>query len=61
MTGPRSKPEFSRFTDPTGKEIIRLTNSDMEDTHSYYDISPWNHDRRFIVFSTARRSDPARL
>lgn len=49
----RSEPESSRFTDPTGREIVRLTNSDSHDLHTYYDVSPWNHDARYIAFSSA--------
>lgn len=55
----RSKPEASTFVDPlSGRTIWRLTNSSMEDKHSYYDISPWRADQKYLVFSCA---DPADL
>lgn len=50
--------EMTKFEDPaTGRTIWRLTNSQMEDKHSYYDISPWSPDQKHIVFSTARVRD----
>ena len=35
----------------------RLTNSQKEDKHTYYDICPWSADQRTIVFSSADASD----
>lgn len=50
--------ERQTFRDPvTGREIWRLTQSELEDKHTYYDICPWSHDGRFILFSTARGSE----
>jgi len=41
----------------TGRTLWRLTNSEMEDKHSYYDICPWSSDGKYILFSTARAED----
>jgi len=56
----RHDSEMTKFEDPiSGRTIWRLTNSQMEDKHSYYDISPWSPDQRYIVFSTANPHDLA--
>jgi hypothetical protein len=40
-----------------GHSITQLTaHPELESQHTYYDICPWSHDERFIVFSSARRS-----
>lgn len=50
----RSGSEKSVYQDPeTGRTIWRLTNSQVEDKHSYYDICPWSPDGKYIVFSSA--------
>ena len=41
----------------TGRTIWRLTNSQREDKHTYYDICPWSADQRYIVFSSADAQD----
>ena len=34
--------------------VVQLTDNDtLESQHTYYDICPWSHDERFIVFSSA--------
>jgi Tol biopolymer transport system component len=54
----RRGPEMSAFTDSaTGRTIQRLTNSQMEDKHTYYDISPWSADGRLLAFSSAHPDD----
>ena len=55
---PRCKPERSTYVDPyTGRTIEQLTNSPMSDLHTYYDISPWSPDGRYMVFSAALAAD----
>ena len=50
--------ELTIFEDEmTGRTIWRLTNSHMEDKHSYYDISPWSPDQKYILFSAANAQD----
>ena len=57
-TRKRSGCEKTEFKDPrTGRTIWRLTNSQMEDLHTYYDICPWSPDGRYVVFSSADRQD----
>lgn len=54
----RSGIEKSVYQDPeTGRTIWRLTNSQIEDKHSYYDISPWSPDGKYLVFSSALPQD----
>ena len=54
----RSGSEKSVYQDSeTDRTIWRLTNSQMEDKHSYYDICPWSPDRKYIVFSSAVPQD----
>jgi Tol biopolymer transport system component len=49
---------MSAFVDPaTGRTIQRLTNSQMDDKHTYYDISPWSADARMLLFSSAYPDD----
>ncbi len=37
-----------------GFTVVQLTRNDtLESQHTYYDICPWSHDERFIVFSSA--------
>lgn len=51
---PRCRPERATFVDQqTGRTVEQLTSSPMADLHTYYDISPWSHDGRFMVFSAA--------
>ena len=50
--------EKTEFADPgTGRTIWRLTNNNLEEKHTYYDINPWSSDERFILFSSARGED----
>ena len=54
MNSERVGSEKSVFQDPeTGRTVWRLTNSEMEDKHTYYDICPWSADQKYIVFSSA--------
>ncbi len=51
--------QAEEFTDTaTGRAIVRLTNNDLFNVHTYYDICPWSHDGRYLVFSGA---DPATI
>lgn len=53
MTSERHGSEMSVFEDvETGRTIWRLTNSEWEDKHTYYDICPWSADQKYIVFSS---------
>jgi hypothetical protein len=55
----RRASEHTIYQDPrTGRAIWRLTQSDQEDKHRYYDACPWNADQSLITFSSA---DPADL
>jgi hypothetical protein len=37
-----------------GAAVVQLTHhAALESQHTYYDICPWSHDERFIVFSSA--------
>lgn len=59
MNVTRGPSEKTVFEDPlTDWTIWRLTNSQMDDKHTYYDICPWSADQKFIVFSSA---DPKSL
>ena len=54
----RSQPERSTYVDQhTGRKIEQLTSSPMADLHTYYDISPWSPDGRYMVFSAANPFD----
>jgi WD40 repeat protein len=54
----RQSSEKTIFQDPkTGRTIWRLTNSQREDKHTYYDICPWSYDQKYIVFSSADLQD----
>ena len=54
----RSQPERSTYVDQqTGRTVEQLTSSPMADLHTYYDISPWSPDGRYMVFSAAIPSD----
>ncbi len=49
----RSGSERIAFRDAvTGRTIWQLTDSQMEDKHTYYDISPWSTDQRYVAFSS---------
>jgi hypothetical protein len=37
----------------TGRTIVRLTDNDLFNVHTYYDICPWSHDGRYVVYSGA--------
>jgi Tol biopolymer transport system component len=57
-TGERRDSERTVFKDgETGRTIWRLTDSQREDKHTYYDICPWSFDQKYIVFSSARLVD----
>ena len=54
----RHASERSVFQDEgTGRTIWQLTRSTQADVHTYYDISPWSADQRYIVFPSARAQD----
>ena len=54
----RCLPERSTYEDQhTGRTIEQLTSSPMSDVHTYYDISPWSPDGRYMVFSAANPND----
>ena len=48
--------ERLKFKDrETGRTVWQLTCSqEFASKHSYYDICPWSHDGKFLVFSSAR-------
>lgn len=41
----------------TGREIWKITAGPLEDKHTYYDVSPWSFDGRYITFGTADSND----
>jgi len=49
-----SVPEKTILLDKeTGKTIWRITNSNKEDIHTYYDRCPWSQNGKYILFSSA--------
>ena len=62
MNGERRGTEKTVFQDSeTGRTIWRLTNSQREDKHTYYDICPWSPDQKQLLFSSADAKDLAPL
>jgi len=58
MSSTRRGSEKTTFRDErTGQTIWRLTHSEQEDKHTYYDINPWSWDQKYIVFSSANAED----
>jgi len=50
--------EKSEFADEeTGRTIWRITNSENEEVHTYYDRCPWSFDGRYILFASANPND----